>query len=799
VGLPLSLARRILVIWIAGCAPAVLGCSAWLNNGGSQGLSGGVTKSSQAATSAADNTHPSGESAIVADNDSGTAGRVPEGNADATPTDQFNELAAAEWVLAPAQPSEVDRLLNPFAEPKWPARRWRHFGLEAMLSRADAARHLKTAARARDKTIAINAAIGLAQIGDTSSLTMLADTAASDHRPRSMRGAAIESLALMKVADADTALERLADVLGNWEGTARSRYNPDLHADVVRALSIRPSAKGGYSLVAALGSPSAEVRNEAALAYERLAGSVQLPAKFADLVGDESARVRAAVVRALVACRDASAGAAVERALMDEDLGVRIAAVHSLSELGGAANHDRLRGLLDDSSELIRAAAVQATVRLNDIGSASQAAGDKSWRVRLALAASLARIPPRYGSPIAMQLIGDVDLKVQRRAVQSIATWPAYDAIPLLLSAAERGSVLARRDAIEQLQRQRPAAESFPLYTSADRQLDEIRRLRQQWEQEANGRTAADAISQDARITAHEEARAIDVVTSLAAGSLAERRAAARRLSAEYHEKPLPPAAVEKLAELIEAEPDGQLWIDVMRLVARSNTVAAAQIASAGASHANSEVRRRACGWFAAHTSDLGADVLINSLDDEDASVVLAAVVALGLQSHVSNLDRLERLLTADDHLLRVAAAESLARLGSPAGFQALSRLTYDPDAKVRRLAATAVGNVYAALSIENTLRHASASAASGAAIGDQFRAQFVNDLVQLLDGRTEVRRAAVIALAKVTGEEPPKTAGTPPSRAFGALPDEAHDTAAAAAWWKQRFAISLNGEEQRR
>jgi HEAT repeat protein len=780
-------ARHALVFGIGCCAPIISGCNAWLANG--PGLSDKLAKSERAANPAADNRdepEEKGSNKLVSDGGDGSANDVTP----AQSGQQFAELAVAEWVLAPAEASDVDRLLNPFAEPNWPARRWRHAGVETILSREDAAGQLKIAAGSRDQTIAINAAIGLSQLGNSSVTSILLDAALSAGRPRSMRGAAIESLAFQKTAQVDAAIQRLADELGRWEGNARARYNPELHGDVIRAIGLRRSTANDAALAAALGSPSAEVRCEAARAYERLGAIAELPRGFIDLVADESAKVRAAAVRALVACRHSAAQIAVERALTDEDLGARIAAVHALAELGGAANHDRLVGLLDDSVELIRAAAVRGLVRFNDVGSAAQAADDKSWRVRLALAASLAEMPPRYGSPIAVRLIGDADLKVQRRAVESAANWPMADCIPLLLLAAEQGSVLTRREAIQHLQHRWPAAQGFPQYASGDRQLDEIKRLKQVWQTETNATTVATEHTA-AQITAEDEQRAIAAVTALAIGSLGDRREAARKLAVDYQEKPIPPAAIDKLWKLIEAETDGLIWIDVMSFVARAETPAAAQVAAAAASHANPEVRRRACAWFGAHASDRGAEILINSLADNDASVVRAAVQALGMQRQVTDLRPLEGLLSADDHTLRVVAAESLARLGSPAGFQALSRLTYDREARVCRMAATAIGNVYGGVSMKGSVIPASTSADKSDSLAQGYQSQFVTDLMRLLDGRAEVRRAAVLALANVTGERPPKTSAAAPSRSFDTLPQEETDTAAAVAWWKKRFAHS--------
>ncbi len=393
------IARYIVGTTIAFCALALGGCNSWLSGNGSRELSDGLNQNteSSAATSVRERTgdlENLQSTSDVAD----TSTQPTERAKTQSPVDRFEELATAEWVLAPAIASETEQLLNPFAEPKWASRRWRHVGLETVLARADAAEQLRNAARSREQAIAVNATIGLAQLDDPSGMSMLVDAALSDRLPRSMRGAAIESLANLTTPKADAALARVAGELGQWEGQARGRYNPELHADVVRAVSLRPRPQTAAATARAIRSPAADVRYEAACSCERLAGAVELPENFADLVGDESAKVRAAAVRALAAHRGDVANTVVERALSDADLGVRIAAVHSLAELGGSENHDRLRLLLDDSVELIRAAAVQGLVRLNDISSAAQAANDKSWRVRLALAASLATMPPRYGS-----------------------------------------------------------------------------------------------------------------------------------------------------------------------------------------------------------------------------------------------------------------------------------------------------------------------------------------------------------------------------------------------------------------
>ena len=94
----------------------------------------------------------------------------------------------------------------------------------------------------------------------------------------------------------------------------------------------------------------------------------------------------------------------------------------------------------------------------------------------------------------------------------------------------------------------------------------------------------------------------------------------------------------------------------------------------------------------------------------------------------------LEKILAADNHALRVEAAESLARFGFPSGIAALERLGYDAAPKIRRLAAVAMGWISAR--------------------------SFVPVLIHLLDDRPDIAKAALESLPHAAGRElPPASA----------------------------------------
>jgi HEAT repeat protein len=619
---------------------------------------------------------------------------------------------------------------------------WRHEGLEGVVSREDARSRLRAALRSENAIVAANAAIGLASYGDVNMLPRLIEAARTTTFKLSLRGAAIEAIGRLDTPAADDAIEELIGEVGRFNGIAKARYVPELHADLIRAVARRSSGSHEKSLKDALTSPAAAVRLQAAQAYQNRDGPC--PAELIDLTADQAASVRAAALRSLVHARHEEAQNCVERALADHDLSVRLCAVESLGVLSAPENGVRLHELCESSSEVIRAAAVGALGRSGDLQSVERAASDKSWRVRRAVAECVQIFPATRRDPIARRLLNDPNLEVQRSMVASLAHWPINEAVPLLLLALDGPAAAAtRHDAATQLRSRWAAAESLPPHAPPQRLADEASRLRQIWERESArySHGQPDGFESDGAPRPAETEVDAQALERLKDRSVQERRAAIRALLNTHGDKLLPADVLARIAECMERELDGLVWADVLTVIANDGRQGAFELAAASASHPNSEVRRRACHYFGQHPTPRAAEVLLNSLSDNDATVIREAVRALGHQPEIADLAPLEKLLTSPDETLRIDAAEALARLGSQPGMSALLRTTYHHDATLRRQAAAALGGVFAGP------QRAEFSAA-------QLQEATV-ELQRLLNDRGEVRRAAQASLDQIAAQTP--------------------------------------------
>jgi hypothetical protein len=278
--------------------------------------------------------------------------------------------------------------------------------------------------------------------------------------------------------------------------------------------------------------------------------------------------------------------------------------------------------------------------------------------------------------------------------VQALTDWPLDEAILLWLMALEGPTAATRRLATEQLQARWPSAAELSIHASQETLAAESARLRAAWQREFGAeiasRLAAGTGPPAGNMAANLDA-AVQTIERLAAGTVHERRAAARELALEHHESRLPDEALLRLRELLEVETDPLVWNDVLLLIGRDDRPSAADLAAIASSHPTGEVRRRACAYFGEHPGTRAAEVLLNSLSDEDTSVVRQAIRSLGNQGRISDLAPLEALLTSTDSVLRLEAAASLAQLGSSSGLRALSRLTAHQDPAIRRQAERAL------------------------------------------------------------------------------------------------------------
>jgi HEAT repeat protein len=179
------------------------------------------------------------------------------------------------------------------------------------------------------------------------------------------------------------------------------------------------------------------------------------------------------------------------------------------------------------------------------------------------------------------------------------------------------------------------------------------------------------------------------------------------------------------------------VWRSALAAVATDSRDGAIRIATMALEHASADVRREACQNLAAHGDPRHAPLLLKALDDSDATVVLAAVRALGAVGTLDDKQPLVLLLDGPDQQLRLEAAISLARLRAEQGTVVLERLTQDTDSQVRLRAAQAMGEIADPL--------------------------FLPALMAMLGDQADVRRVAMIGLARTAGTDVAATQGGRP------------------------------------
>lgn len=365
-----------------------------------------------------------------------------------------------------------------------PGYRWRCSGLERLLDLPPGKRpELRPALADDDPVLATAAAIGLARLGDASGAQRLVAAVGNPELKLPLRCAAAEALGSIREPSLAESLRGLIDQYACLGPDVRSRPVPELHAELIRSLALHVEAAHEKRLAEALASPAAGVRRSALLAW---AGGTDgsLPPEAVDLRTDPDPQVRAAAMWALGRRRHPEALHILTASLHDLDLQVRIGTIAALGELGGAEAQAALEDSLEHGTELIRAAAVSALAKSGAEHSLRDAASDKSWRVRAAVADALAGYPNRHAAAVARELITDSSLPVQRRVIAAISNWPLELAGPILLVGMEQRDRVARAKATEQLARRWPPAAQSPPDGLADRRGESLKELRRQFREQ---------------------------------------------------------------------------------------------------------------------------------------------------------------------------------------------------------------------------------------------------------------------------------------------------------------------------
>lgn len=700
--------------------------------------------------------------------------------------------------------------------------RWQHAGLEQLLQRSPAELgDLESLLASEDRTVAANAAIGLARLGNGAGVEQLVRTVRDVETKLPLRQAAAEALGSGPGATMQPALLTLLCEFGEFQG--QRSYVPEIHAELLRSMAFHVDAGSNSHFDEALRSPAPDVRIAALRAWT--AGKQgTLPEIVADLLYDPEPQVRIAALQALVARKPDEAEGLVLRALQDHELGVRLAAVAALGHLSSDNARSQLQSLLDDRAELIRVAAVEALAMSGDSASVLGAVADESWRVRAVVADHVGEVADGSAEAVARRLLTDPSAAVQQQTIAALAAWPLERAAPLLLEAIEHGSYIARKDAVARLSAQIPAARDFPIDAPADRRreafvaleaacteaLGPLGRVRDPLEvasgtsaipNEEQLRQAAlaieairqavdesakqqafdrlrslneqllpvlDALAGDRAVVLPEtiytellpqHAAAFDLLFALQRGERDERRRAAYRLATEIQANGLSRLALERLTAIVARESDEVVWRSILEALAHDPRSPVALLAYAGLSHPSVDVRVRCCDHLAHHPAPEHATRLIPSLTDDNRLVVLAAVRALGAGPRPPDTSRVHALLVSPQRDLQLEVARTLIRWNDERGRAALERLAFDVDVDVRQHAAELMGELP--------------------------DASHTPTLIALLDATPSVRRASLTSLQR--------TAGADHGRGQASESNNAVDQAARwKRWWQQQATAVL-------
>lgn len=662
--------------------------------------------------------------------------------------------------------------------------RWQHDGLAALLkARDDDAAALSMAQKSDDPHVAHAATIGLARIQPLGQVKALGKIARNPQLSQSVRRAAVETLAQGESLEVEGELRKLLDVFGpNERGVCIDAL---LYAETLVGLSRHVAIDAELVFEEALATSDIDVQ-QAALAVFAESNST-LPPRVESLVKSQHARVRKAALVALAKTNHPAAVMHLSGAIKDADLLVRLGAIELL---GKVKSHDAvllLHDLANDSQERHREAAATALVAQQEWAAVQRAAGDSSYRVRLAVAAAIAPHGEQQQVALAKTLLADSSAMVQAKVCESLAKWPAELAVPLLCDALLSSNLLTRQTAQQSLLTHRVDVKDFnPGLPPGERSTyatallkrwqdehpfaakaasvaaaqsgpspEEIAGLVRQFQSpgdrsakwiaqkqlERYGAAAVfpvlDKLIYEQQFELHATTRrellpqlstAMATIEGLRDPDVTRRRNAARTLAHEATLMPLPRLALDELSALARTESDSLVWTDLLRAVSQTRGAVAHELALAALAHREADVRRRACEYLAECGDERQAEALVRLTGDRDPVIVKAAVVALGRCGPPTSREALYALLDHQDPSLQVAAATTLSRWNDGRGSAALERLLHARSTAARRLAI--------------------------AAMGELGKAEFVPALIVALEDHPSVRLAALNALPQVAGED---------------------------------------------
>jgi HEAT repeat protein len=262
----------------------------------------------------------------------------------------------------------IDPLLSLLSDPSPPVRAAAALAL-GHLKAASATEPLLSLLKDDDEAVQLAVVEGLGRLGDKRAIDSLAELlAATDALPRPqsgepLPGQQVDSDFQLRVAVA-IALVRLDDPRGVLAVAALVKDSLDKnreHAATQIAISYLKRESLVPPMIAALGDPSIRVRIYAAVALGHIATPAAIDALLAKTDDHENLRN---ILPALAEAKDDRTLGALIKSLDDVDRNVRRTAAASIANLGNLAGADPLIKHLSDPSAEVRAALVDALVKL---------------------------------------------------------------------------------------------------------------------------------------------------------------------------------------------------------------------------------------------------------------------------------------------------------------------------------------------------------------------------------------------------------------------------------------------------
>lgn len=500
-------------------------------------------------------------------------------------------------------------------------------------------------------------------------------------------------------------LGALALVLGWLEGDAIERAlvrllgQPTARKEVVEAL-VRYGERVTELLIEQLKSEEVETRKAAVVALGRIGDSKAAPALIEALTSDTALTVL--VAGALGKIGDRRAFEALLDFIGHKDAAVRQAAIAAINSLGHPEMAGRALSLLEDQNPHVRESAVKIAGYFGYEQCADlllERCRDEEESVRRAAIEHIPYLEDDRAVAAVIDALKTETPRVRAAAASSLAQIDTETAMPHLLAALDDGDSWVRYFATRSIGHHR-SAES----------LDAVARL------------ALEDAAEQVRIAAVDSMgkiggpRAVTVLASLVASSdLDLARAALGALGNINHADALPPllealrsaeparrsaalgalgarggdGAVEAMqwAAAADSDPDvTQAAIDALSHLGTPEAIAA--LVNLTADSARRERSVKALSQMGEQKIELIAKGMTNA----QSSVRRAIIEALGRMKHPLASQLLSNALEDEEASVRLAAVNSLAHIGSRSAERKLLELMRsDPDASVRRAAQKAL------------------------------------------------------------------------------------------------------------